>query len=406
MKIAITHNVVVSIPGNAALHHHHHHHQNFTLKPYQSSSILSLRGDRISRSRKPRAAVIGFGSVGYEDEGHVDYYDEVGERKRRGKREKKRRMELVDCLVKDLSAFSELGFGEDDDEEEGSEMGVAKAKMVSEAAELLRAQLMQIREAEKKTEKKEKKEKKDEMKRRMKAAKTKMKPDCESSSSSSESSSDSECDQVVDMAQLKRGLTLPPVKTLSQLDSQAAVHEALVTVNLASEPQNALNMGDACCNSICDGPAPAILESNTAEKPVETTDNSKTLQLNASVASGLIDISTSSSYGSVTEAACDDAASSWAKKVEVCMGGKCKKSGAPALMEEFQRVLGGEAAVVGCKCLGKCKNAPNVRVLQNSGEMDEPEGNPLCIGVSLNDVGVIVANYLSAEVKDYGVPAA
>ncbi|GAB2217883.1 hypothetical protein Droror1_Dr00001097 [Drosera rotundifolia] len=397
MKIATPCHGVVSTPpipirGGAALHHHR------TLKLPVSRLCFHQR-DRISIPRRLRAAAAILGE-GYEDVGHVEYYDEVGERKRRGKREK-RRMELVDCLVKDLSAFSELGLGEEDDE---SKIGHAKGKMVSEAAELLLAQLMQLRETEKKTKKKEKK---DEMKRKMKAAKMKMKPDCESSSSSSESSSDGECHQLVDMAQLKRGLTVPPVETLSQSGSQGAVHEAsLVTVNLASEPQNPLALENTCCNSICDSPALVVLERNTAEQPIETSDKPKTLQLNASVADGLIDISTSSSYGAVKETVCDDAASSMAKKIEVCMGGKCKKSGAPALMEEFQRVLGGEAAVVGCKCLGKCKSAPNVRVLRSSGEMDESEGNPLCIGVSLEDVGVIVANYLGAEVKDYGVAAA
>ncbi|KAL9255919.1 Diacylglycerol O-acyltransferase 3-like protein [Drosera capensis] len=396
MKIATTCHGVVStqpipIRGGAALLHHR------TLKPPVSQICFHQR-DRISVPRRLTAAAAIL-VEGYEDVGHVEYYDEVGERNRRGKREK-RRMELVDCLVKDLGAFSELRLGEEDDE---SEIGDAKGKMVSEAAELLLAQLMQLRETEKKTKEKEKK---DEMKRKMKAAKMKMKPDCESSSSSSESSSDSECHQLVDMAQLKRGLTLPPVETLSQSGSQGAVHEALVTVNLAAEPLNPLTLGNTCCNSICDSPALAVLERNTAEQPIETSDKSKTLQLNASVANGLIDISTSSSYGAVKETVCDDAASSMAKKIEVCMGGKCKKSGAPALMEEFQRVLGGEAAVVGCKCLGKCKSAPNVRVLQRSGEMDESEGNPLCIGVSLEDVGSIVANYLGPEVKDYGVAAA
>ncbi|KAI8004115.1 Diacylglycerol O-acyltransferase 3 [Camellia lanceoleosa] len=83
------------------------------------------------------------------------------------------------------------------------------------------------------------------------------------------------------------------------------------------------------------------------------------------------------------------------------MGGKCKKSGAPALLEEFQRVLGAEGAVVGCKCMGKCRDGPNIRVLNYTGGV-EAEGvddsvripaNPLCIGVGFEDVGLIVANF-------------
>lgn len=49
-------------------------------------------------------------------------------------------------------------------------------------------------------------------------------------------------------------------------------------------------------------------------------------------------------------------------RVEVCMGGKCKKLGAMAVLEEFKKEVGAEGVlVVGCKCMGKCKNAPNVR---------------------------------------------
>ncbi|KAK3188853.1 hypothetical protein Dsin_028414 [Dipteronia sinensis] len=85
------------------------------------------------------------------------------------------------------------------------------------------------------------------------------------------------------------------------------------------------------------------------------------------------------------------------KRIQVCMGGKCKKSGGGALLEEFQRVMGVEGAVdvevVGCKCMGKCKNAPNVKLYNNS--VDDTPANPLFIGVGLEDVGGIVANFLA-----------
>lgn len=77
------------------------------------------------------------------------------------------------------------------------------------------------------------------------------------------------------------------------------------------------------------------------------------------------------------------------KKIEVCMGGKCKKSGAAMLLENFQAAVGGEAAVVGCKCMGKCKDGPNVRV-RNEGDA---VSSPLCIGVGLEDVESIVTNF-------------
>lgn len=88
------------------------------------------------------------------------------------------------------------------------------------------------------------------------------------------------------------------------------------------------------------------------------------------------------------------------KRVEVCMGGKCKKSGVSVLMEEFRRVVGDEGDVVGCKCMGKCKSCFNVRVL--NGEDDDFLRNFLCIGVGLEDVGLIVVNYFGEEKKGLG----
>ncbi|CAL1398765.1 unnamed protein product [Linum trigynum] len=87
------------------------------------------------------------------------------------------------------------------------------------------------------------------------------------------------------------------------------------------------------------------------------------------------------------------------RKIEVCVGGKCKKQGALELMDQFQRKVGGEATVATCKCLGKCKNAPNVRVSSSCSadgfqELDGIAEKLLCIGVGLEDVDAIVANLL------------
>jgi hypothetical protein len=103
------------------------------------------------------------------------------------------------------------------------------------------------------------------------------------------------------------------------------------------------------------------------------------------------------------------------KRIEVCMGNKCKKSGAAALLQEFEKVVGVEGAgsVVGCKCMGKCKSAPNVRI-QNSVDHDMVQGlddsvkipsNPLCIGVGLEDVDTIVARFLGESHEDLGIAA-
>ncbi|XP_030539822.2 diacylglycerol O-acyltransferase 3 isoform X1 [Rhodamnia argentea] len=93
------------------------------------------------------------------------------------------------------------------------------------------------------------------------------------------------------------------------------------------------------------------------------------------------------------------------KRIEVCMGKKCKNSGGPALLEEFKNLVGVEGAVVECKCLGKCRDGPNVRVSNSLGENQAPEAddsvripaNPLLIGVSLEDVNAIVTKYLGKD---------
>ncbi|KAL5700598.1 hypothetical protein ACHQM5_026023 [Ranunculus cassubicifolius] len=91
---------------------------------------------------------------------------------------------------------------------------------------------------------------------------------------------------------------------------------------------------------------------------------------------------------------------SFAERIDVCMGGKCKKFGAEALMNELDRKIGVEGAVVGCKCMGKCKNAPNVRVSSKSNKKStEGKGltNPLYLGVGLEDVDLIVSNFLGKD---------
>lgn len=80
----------------------------------------------------------------------------------------------------------------------------------------------------------------------------------------------------------------------------------------------------------------------------------------------------------------------------MCMGNKCKKAGAAALMEEFERVVGADGVVCGCKCMGKCRDGPNVRV-SGSLDIEARSVNPLCIGVGVEDVGRIVADYLGQE---------
>lgn len=69
-------------------------------------------------------------------------------------------------------------------------------------------------------------------------------------------------------------------------------------------------------------------------------------------------------------------------------------------MAEFEKEVGVEGAVVGCMCMGKCRDGPNVRVVnqraaaEDDALMSEIVKGVLCIGVGLEDVGPIVTKFL------------
>lgn len=192
------------------------------------------------------------------------------------------------------------------------------------------------------------KKRRDLEKARLKDEKMKHLMDSKSSSSSSSSSesSDSETDEVIDLNRLR--MESPAQKQFEQ-------------------PQP-INQGTAMLSM------PSISKLSTIENP-----------------------SSPSNKGNETD-----------KKIEVCMGGKCRKSGGAALLDELQKAVGIKGAVVSCKCMGKCKDGPNVRFCNGAISQREREGdsavnvspspqNPLCIGVGLEDVGVIVANFLGTD---------
>ncbi|KAK9676415.1 hypothetical protein RND81_11G075400 [Saponaria officinalis] len=68
-------------------------------------------------------------------------------------------------------------------------------------------------------------------------------------------------------------------------------------------------------------------------------------------------------------------------------------------------VVGDEGVVVGCKCMGKCRSAPNVKLSNPVGGVGESFGddsmrtpsNPLYIGVGLEDVELIVSSYFESD---------
>ncbi|GMH28625.1 hypothetical protein Nepgr_030468 [Nepenthes gracilis] len=339
------------------------------------------------------------GNCSYEDKGHLEYYyglttvcGEIKEKeiKRWNGVSTKKRMKLVKGLVKDLSTFSELGFGLDsvdgfDDD--------AKGKMISEASVILMTQLKQLREEEMESKKKQGK---------VKVGNTAMEImiDCESSSSSSESS-DSECEEVVRMSSHQSqpvvqliDSPLPlvsPVENKMKLGCQepapsTLIQEASMNENFTSEVPSLKNSAEGNCSNGGTSSGTVFLEQGM--EVVSLQNLGQNFSMAAACGSGSRRISQSSANGIV----CADPSSTLVRKVEVCMGNKCMKSGSPALMEEFRKVLGFEGAVVGCKCMGKCKSGPNVRVMKSDDSSQAVNSHPLCIGVSLEDVGSILSS--------------
>lgn len=254
---------------------------------------------------------------------------------------------------------------------------------VQEAAELLMEQLEKLRAEEKELKKKRKEEKV-----KLKAERTQTQLECDMSSSSSSESSESECGEVVDMNSLKRAQAIPNPDTLQPVHEEAAS----TPITMSTQKGTAIELQPSISESV-----PAVLSTITEEK----IDFGRGIQ-----SCGSFNSVQESCSG--TDSLCREASNvglvkvDSAMKIEVCMGGKCKKSGAVALLEEFQKMVGIEVGVSGCKCMGKCRSGPNVRV-QNNIEGVQAGGddvsvrsptNPLFIGVGLEDVDLIVASVL------------
>lgn len=336
-----------------------------------------------------KATCLGFGPRnslkmgGFYDKGQVDYYrssvrvkircgseGKVKVEEKVEKKKKKREAKLLKGLSRDLSAFYEMGFGlnaqysQEDEENHDSVAHQFKLKHMSEAAELLLEQLKvkaEDKELKKKIKMEEKKKRKAEQKLRVSVS-------CleeSSSSSSSSESSDSESDNemVVDLNSLKRDLRVPP------LESDCTMVELPVVIPSIPALQED---GDLSMT-----PTEAAEEGGVISRLSSRLNQDKN-RVGAEL-EGMV-----------------------GKKIEVCMGGKCKKSGAATLIEEFQRAVGfnDDIVVSGCKCMGKCKNGPNVRVVNTpsyAATSARAPGNPLCLAVGVEDVGLIVSNFFGDE---------
>ncbi|KAB2625072.1 hypothetical protein D8674_016732 [Pyrus ussuriensis x Pyrus communis] len=270
-----------------------------------------------------------------------------------------------------------MGFGPLDSQE-----GLApqfQGKLISEGAEeLLLKQLEQLRAEEKELKKKRKEEK-----ARFKAEWMKTMVDSESSSSLSSESSGSECGDAVDMKRLQTEVPVQPMVDVlqpfaHQEGASLTILSSLTTIKrtqlwIIGIELGILQIGQKaeCCNGTS-----------------TSCSSSGSIGVDDAVISSVVGVS--------------------AKRIEVCMGNKCKKSGGGALLKEFERQMVVEGTVVGVKCMGKCKNGPNVRVsstidgIQSEGMDDSirTPTNPLYIGVGMEDVSLIVANLIGEDSKE------
>ncbi|KAH9306054.1 hypothetical protein KI387_010458, partial [Taxus chinensis] len=273
---------------------------------------------RFSSSSNTRSAA----NSAYYDRSHLQYYTGAvkvfcGQKTKTGKQKQKglsalhdaslsdkRRIKLLELVSKDLSALSHT-FAEGKDAEKSLAEEV-RAQIFLNALEVVMAQFEQV--------KAERRQKKIEIKAQKKAQKKLQKKGKEDSSSSSESS-DSEC-KVIDVAQLR--MTRPAnVVSMTQIpeppeitgDEEVVLPNAITAMLVETPP-------------------------NMAELHRELAERKERLGC---------------------------------RQVQVCMGGKCKKLGSEQVLAAFEESIqnsgmGSAVEAVGCKCMGKCRNAPNVRV--------------------------------------------
>ncbi|XVF32989.1 hypothetical protein REPUB_Repub17cG0130000 [Reevesia pubescens] len=334
---------------------------------------LGVGDSRVSvRSRNYNSC--GRLSCQFFDSGHIQYYH-VSPRCRGGVAEKKekeksceiktvkKKLKFIKRLSKDLSMLPHMADGED----VGIGLiGEVKERMIYEASDVLLAQLQQMRSEQK------------ELKRKLKEKPAQLKATLEKSESSSSSSesSDSERGEVGNMKTLRSNALKPSQDIEAPCDNTLKRPENIELSPTATEEATLAN---------------SLLE-------LENSDSSPQMRIRLPCSGFSSECCSLNGFKVDQSNSFVEGASS--KKIEVCMGGKCKKLGAAALLEEFERKVGAEDTVVACKCMGKCKTAPNVRVLNSpSGTEASINGdsvrlgiNPTCTGVGLQDVDLIVAN--------------
>ena len=235
---------------------------------------------------------------------------------------------------------------------------------MQEASDVLLAQLQQLRSEQK------------ELKRKLKEKRAQFKATLEKSESSSSSeSSDSECGEVVDMKTLRSNVLKP-----SQ-DIEAPSENAM------RQPE------DIKASRVTDE---ATLTNSLME--LEKSDSSPQIRIQVPCSGFGSECCSSNDFKDDHSNSLVEGAST--KKIEICMGGKCKKLGAAALLEEFERKVGAEGTVVACKCMGKCKTAPNVKVFNSPSGTEAKSKVDSVRSAELQDVDLIVANLIGKDIED------
>ncbi|KAL4364349.1 hypothetical protein GQ457_04G029870 [Hibiscus cannabinus] len=321
----------------------------------------------------------------FSDLGHVQYYVSprggcggggVATKKDMAKssdiRRVKKKLKLMKRLSKDLSMLPQIAAGED------IRIGLAsevKVTMIQDASNVLLAQLQKLKLEQK------------ELKRKLKEERAQLKETLgksESSSSSSESS-DSDCGEVLDMGTLRSNALKPSPEIQAPTDNALKRPEEIETEA-----------------------APTVAEESTLANSLlelENSDSSPQIRVRVPHTDGEC---CSSSNGFKADHSNSLLEGTSTKKIEVCMGGKCKKLGAAALLEEFEKKVGAGATVVACKCMGKCRTSPNVRVsntqIDTASRIEEDSVrlgiNRTCTGVGLHDVDLIIANLSGKDIED------
>ncbi|CAM9002927.1 unnamed protein product [Rhodiola kirilowii] len=250
------------------------------------------------------------------------------------KKERKEKRKLVKGLEKDLGLFSAMRFGINP---RTGLAGEVHESMIKEAAEVLLKQLQWLREAEEEARKRRRREKK----RKEKAMQL---LDEDVGSETHTDSGDGECESSTDFD----NSSSKEAEALGEsIVAERVVRVMLKGLDRVKKEERCAGTSLEFLNVSSDGShevqeVPASTEANVAKAVGQSLIHALACQ---------------------QESKLQQTDHLGGKKVEICIGGKCRKSGGCQLLEQIHKRAEKEhVEVVGCKCMGKCKNGPNLRL--------------------------------------------